>query len=164
PWWRRLLAPSALAWSGAAAAALVVAVIASLYYAGPLGGGSNVVVVSELDHATNVGLVRPIPVSFNQPMDHAPVDAAVRIPPRPTPPPPLAASAVQPLGGSWSWAAWAPDTQAIYLLVGGQVGAVPADGSPVQTLVPDGVKLAALAADGSKLAFVRGGKVRVVGT
>src|SRR5439155_23009338 len=70
PWWRVLLGPPALAWAGAAAAAVVVALVATLFYAGPINPGEPVRVQSDLDNATNVGLVQPIPVAFDQPMDH----------------------------------------------------------------------------------------------
>jgi hypothetical protein len=79
-WWQALIAPPALAWGGAAAALVVVALAAAIFYAGPRGGG-GVQVASGLDRHTNVALVQPIPVSFNQPMDHASVEAAVTIQP-----------------------------------------------------------------------------------
>ena len=81
PWWRVLLGPPALAWAGAAAAAVVVALVATLFYAGPINPGEPVRVQSDLDNATNVGLVQPIPVAFDQPMDHPSVEAAVTIEP-----------------------------------------------------------------------------------
>ena len=81
PWWRRLAGPPALAWTGAAAAAVLIAVVAAIVYARPVGQNQTVVVGSGLDHATNVGVVQPIPVSFNQPMDHSSVESAVSIQP-----------------------------------------------------------------------------------
>jgi hypothetical protein len=79
-WFGQLFAPPALAWGGAAAAAVLVAVVAAIFYAGP-AGQTDVQVASALDNATNVGLVQPIPVVFNQPMDHVSTEAAVTIEP-----------------------------------------------------------------------------------
>jgi hypothetical protein len=81
PWWRTLVAPPAMAWAGAAAAAVVVALAATLFYTGPVTPTTPPSANSPLDNATNVAVVQPIPVAFNQAMDHQSVEQAVTIEP-----------------------------------------------------------------------------------
>jgi hypothetical protein len=81
PWWKVLVGPPALAWAGAAAAAVVIALVATLFYAGPINPATPPSAKSPLDNATNVAVVQPIPVAFNQAMDHPSVEQAVTIEP-----------------------------------------------------------------------------------
>ena len=80
-WWRRLFAPPGLAWAGAVAGVLLIAAVA-VWTANQQNGSFNqIVVASQLDNKSNVGLGQPILVSFNQPMDHQSTEAAVQITP-----------------------------------------------------------------------------------
>ena len=79
--WRRLFAPPGLAWAGAVAGVLLIAAVA--VWTSTQGNGTigPPIVASNLDGKSNVALVQPILVSFNQPMDHQSTEAAVQITP-----------------------------------------------------------------------------------
>jgi hypothetical protein len=81
PWWRRALTPSGLAWSGAAVGLLAAALTAVYVFAVPAGRDQYIVVSSPLANARTVAVVEPIPISFNQPMDHGSVERSVRVEP-----------------------------------------------------------------------------------
>jgi Big-like domain-containing protein/WD40 repeat protein len=81
-WWRRLLAPQALAWAGAAAVVVVVASVVLYTTNQPTGGGPfEIVITSPLKDSSAVALQQPILVSFNQPMNHQTTEHAVEITP-----------------------------------------------------------------------------------
>ena len=81
PWWRRVMAPPGLAWTGAAAGVALAAFVVWSLATQPAGRDQLVVVTSPLENATTVAVHDPIPVVFNQPMDHPSVEQAVSIEP-----------------------------------------------------------------------------------
>lgn len=81
PWYRRLLGPPALAWSGALAG-VILTLFATLTLAhGGRGGVQEVTVASPLDHAQAVSTVKPITLEFSQPMDQRATQQAVEVHP-----------------------------------------------------------------------------------
>src|SRR2546429_747613 len=107
-WWRRVLAPPALAWAGATAGLLLIASLVITNALQQPGGFDRVVIHGNVDGNRSVALQQPILVSFNQPMDHTSTEHAVQITPATT----VTFSwesntlAVQPAGGNL-----APNTQ-----------------------------------------------------
>lgn len=81
PWYRRLLAPPALAWSGAAIGALLIAFVAVSVFTQPANTPTTVTVNSPLDHSETVAVVQPIELRFSAPMDRESVRSAVQIQP-----------------------------------------------------------------------------------
>lgn len=80
PWWRRLTAGPALAWSGAALGAVMIA--AAVLFALHTPSPSNVAFVSSpLDHMRDVAVLQPMELTFAQPMDHQSVESALQIQP-----------------------------------------------------------------------------------
>lgn len=79
-WYRRLLAPPSLAWAGAAVGALLM-VFVVFNLALPQSPSRTVVVHSDLDGAVAVSVVKPIPLTFSQPMDTSSVQSAITITP-----------------------------------------------------------------------------------
>src|ERR1700682_5200692 len=80
-WWKRVFAPSGLAWVGATAGFLLIATVVTLMATQQTGGLTEIVIHSQMDGRTAVALQQPILVSFNQPMDHPSTEAAVQIMP-----------------------------------------------------------------------------------
>ena len=78
PWYRRLLAPQSLAWAGAAVGALLIVFTVFTFF-NTSAPNTTVFVHSELDGAQTVMLIKPIPLTFTQPMDASSV--AVKIVP-----------------------------------------------------------------------------------
>lgn len=81
PWWRRLVAPPGLAWSGAAIGALLIAFLAYTLTASPATTTKTEAWNSPLQNAHAVATVQPIVLKFNEPVDHHSIEAAVRIEP-----------------------------------------------------------------------------------
>ena len=83
-WWRRVLAPPALAWAGATAGLLLIASLVITNALQQPGGFDRVVIHGNVDGNRSVALQQPILVSFNQPMDHPSTEHAVQITPATT--------------------------------------------------------------------------------
>lgn len=81
PWYRRLLGPPALAWSGALAGILLILFATLTLTHNSRGGVQEVTVASPLDHAQSVSVVKPITLEFNQPMDQRATQQAVEVHP-----------------------------------------------------------------------------------
>lgn len=78
--WRALFAPSGLAWSGAVAGLLMVAL--GIYAVTHGAGGDHTVLVTyNVNEFQPVAAVKPIEVTFSQPMDHPSTEKAVQISP-----------------------------------------------------------------------------------
>ena len=82
PWWRRLASPPGLAWAGAAAGmALIASVVVFMSTQGPAVQTEQVLFTSSVADARGVQLQQPIPLTFNQAMDHPSTEAAVQVQP-----------------------------------------------------------------------------------
>ncbi|HEV2029712.1 MAG TPA: Ig-like domain-containing protein [Candidatus Dormibacteraeota bacterium] len=79
--WRRVFAPSGLAWVGATAGLVLIAGLVVFYATQPAGGLDKIYINSPLDGSKAVALQQAILVNFNQPMDHPSTEAAVQIAP-----------------------------------------------------------------------------------
>jgi hypothetical protein len=78
--WRALFAPNGLAWSGAVAGLLMVAV--GIYAVTHGAGGDHTVLVTyNVNQFQPVAAVKPLEVTFSQPMDHPSTERAVQISP-----------------------------------------------------------------------------------
>ena len=75
--WRRVFAPSGLAWVGATAGLVLIAGLVVFYATQPPGGLDKIYINSPLDGGKAVALQQAILVNFNQPMDHPSTEAAV---------------------------------------------------------------------------------------
>ena len=80
PWWQRLAGPPALAWAGAALGILLIGSVV-VFTMNQAPGANTLRVSSPMADAQAVQLQQPILVSFNQPMNHASTEAAVKITP-----------------------------------------------------------------------------------
>ncbi|MGH7777469.1 MAG: Ig-like domain-containing protein [Candidatus Dormibacterales bacterium] len=80
PWWRRFTSPPGLAWTAATVGATLLAFVAFEFHNQP-GDHTFVLVNSPLDRAQAVTVQEAIPLVFNQPMNHASVEAAVKVQP-----------------------------------------------------------------------------------
>jgi hypothetical protein len=84
-WWRRVFAPTGLAWMGAAATVVLVAAVVFYTMNQPANTGPfEVIVVSPEQDSAAVPLHQAILVSFNQPMDHGSTEKAVQVTPATT--------------------------------------------------------------------------------
>ncbi|HYZ03392.1 MAG TPA: Ig-like domain-containing protein, partial [Candidatus Binatia bacterium] len=81
PWYRRLLGPPALAWSGALAGVILILFATLTLAHSGRGGVHAVTVASPLDHAQAVSTVKPITLEFSQPMDQRATQQAVEVHP-----------------------------------------------------------------------------------
>ena len=82
PWWRRLASPAGLAWSGAAVGTVLIAsVVVFMTTQGPGGDVNQVLLTSAVADGRAVQLEKPIPLAFNQPMNHPSTEAAVQVHP-----------------------------------------------------------------------------------
>lgn len=80
PWWRRLSAPAPAAWGMATVGAILIA--AAVYLSvHPGTGGQTILVSYNVDSTQPVAAVRPLDVTFSQPMDRGTVEQAVQITP-----------------------------------------------------------------------------------
>jgi len=79
--WRRVFAPSGLAWVSATAGLVLIAGLVVFNALQPAGGLDKIFINSPLDGSSAVALQQPILVKFNQPMDHTSTEAAVQIAP-----------------------------------------------------------------------------------
>lgn len=80
PWWRRFTSPPGLAWTAATVGVALLAFVAFEFHNQP-GDHTFVLVNSPLDKAQAVTVQESIPLVFNQPMNHASVEAAVKVQP-----------------------------------------------------------------------------------
>ncbi|HKF74593.1 MAG TPA: Ig-like domain-containing protein, partial [Candidatus Dormibacteraeota bacterium] len=81
PWYRRLLEPSTLTWAGAAVGALLVVFAGFTFATATRPPPAPVTVTSPLNRSQTVSVVRPIELTFNQPMDPGTTEQSVRIEP-----------------------------------------------------------------------------------
>lgn len=81
PWYRRLLEPSSLTWAGAAVGALLVVFAGFTFATVTRPQQAPVTVTSPLNRSQTVSVVRPIELTFNQPMDPSTTEQSVRIEP-----------------------------------------------------------------------------------
>ncbi len=78
PWYRRVVGPR-LAWAGATAGMAMIAIAAVVLTM--TNGAGTPMVIFQLDRSQQVAVVEPIPVAFNQPMDHSSVERSLQIQP-----------------------------------------------------------------------------------
>jgi Bacterial Ig-like domain len=81
PWWRRLLAPRAMAWAGATVGMVLIAVVVYTLTVTPAQPDSRVVVTSPLQGSQAVAATRPIELKFSQAMDTSSVEGSIQIQP-----------------------------------------------------------------------------------
>jgi hypothetical protein len=81
PWYRRLLGPPALAWSGALAGVLLILFATLTLSHSSRGGVQEVTVASPLDRAQAVSVAKPITLEFSQPMNQRATQQAVEVHP-----------------------------------------------------------------------------------
>jgi Bacterial Ig-like domain len=78
PWYRRILAPQPMAWTGAAVGAVLIVFVAFFYLASPgQGDRIDVHVNSPQQNAQLVSTAEPIELQFSQPMDTSSVQVKV---------------------------------------------------------------------------------------
>jgi hypothetical protein len=81
PWWRRLVAPRAMAWAGATVGVLLIAVVVYTLTVSPTPPSSQVIVSSPLQGSHAVAATKPIELTFSQAMNTSSVEDSIQIQP-----------------------------------------------------------------------------------